>query len=186
MNKGHFKKGHKGYWTGKTMSLETKNKMSAASIGHPNYLPVGFVPWNKGKKTTPEVIEKLRTSHLGQKAWNKLNRTPEEFREVKRVYRKKNPLQFKAYDHKKRLQRRDLTQATIQLIYESNIKQYQRLTCYLCLIPIEFGNDHLEHKTPVSRGGSNEYDNLAVACGKCNRKKHTKTEQEYKQIAGIR
>src|SRR3990167_3563496 len=33
---------------------------------------IGYVSWNKGKKETRlEVIEKLRISHLGQKAWNK-------------------------------------------------------------------------------------------------------------------
>lgn len=31
----------------------------------------GSTPWNKGKKMPPEVIEKLRQSHLGQAAWNK-------------------------------------------------------------------------------------------------------------------
>ena len=69
---------------------------------------------------------------------------------------------------------------TIQLVYEDNIKKYGTLTCYLCLEPISFGKDHLEHKQPLSRGGMNEYNNLAVACQKCNCSKGKKTEKEYR------
>ena len=138
MNKGQFRKGHKGYWLGKTMPIETKIKMGEAHKGHPNYLPNDFIPWNKGMKTSPEVIKKLRISHLGQKAWNNKNRTPDELRVLHREYRLKNKLMFKAHDHKKRLLRRDLTLKTVQMVYEDNIKQHGTLTCYLCLKAIGF------------------------------------------------
>jgi len=75
-----------------------------------------------------------------------------------------------------------LTIKTIQLVYEDNIKRYGTLTCYLCLEPIEFGKDTLEHKTPLSRGGTNEYNNLGIACQKCNFSKSNKTEEEYRRI----
>ena len=70
---------------------------------------------------------------------------------------------------------------TIQLVYEDNIKRYGTLTCYLCEKPIELVKEHLEHKTPLSRGGTNEYNNLGIACQKCNCKKHTKTEEEFRK-----
>ncbi len=70
---------------------------------------------------------------------------------------------------------------TIQVVYEDNIKKYGTLTCYLCLKPILFGKDHLEHRIPLSRGGNNEYNNLAIACQGCNCKKHAKTEIEYRK-----
>lgn len=69
----------------------------------------------------------------------------------------------------------------IQMVYEDNIKKYGTLTCYLCEEPIPFGKDHLEHKTPLSRRGTNKYNNLAIACQKCNCKKHNKTEEEYRK-----
>lgn len=75
----------------------------------------------------------------------------------------------------------ELSIATIQLVYEDNIKKYGTLTCYLCEKKIEFRKDHLEHKTPLSRGGTNEYYNLAIACQQCNCKKNTKTEIEYRK-----
>ena len=74
-----------------------------------------------------------------------------------------------------------LTIQIIQRVYEDNIKQYETLTCYLCLKSIEFGQDSLEHKIPLSRDGTNKYNNLAIACQKCNSSKGKKTEEEYRK-----
>ena len=35
---------------------------------------------------------------------------------------------------------------------------------------------NMEHITPISKGGTNDIDNLAFACGGCNFHKHNKTE----------
>ena len=75
----------------------------------------------------------------------------------------------------------ELSIRQIQMVYEDNIKKYGTLTCYLCLKPVEFKKDHLEHKIPLSRGGTNEYNNLAISCQSCNCKKYKKTEQEYRK-----
>jgi len=64
-----------------------------------------------------------------------------------------------------------LTRVTVQRVYEDNIKNYGTLTCYLCIQPIVFGNDNLEHILALSNGGDNSYCNLAVACAPCNKKK---------------
>ena len=75
-----------------------------------------------------------------------------------------------------------LTLQTVQKVYEDNIKRYGTLTCYLCLKPIPFGKDNLEHKIPLSRGGTNEYNNLAIACQGCNCKKKNKTVEEFQNV----
>lgn len=59
----------------------------------------------------------------------------------------------------------------VQMVYEDNIKQFGTLTCYLCLNPISFGKDSLDHKVSKTRGGTNEYSNLAIAHRSCNSKK---------------
>jgi len=86
----------------------------------------------------------------------------------------------KLYNTKYRYMIKSLTLNIIQQVYEDNIKKHGTLTCYLCLKPIPFGKDHLEHKTPLSRGGTNKRENLDVACQQCNCSKHNKTEREYK------
>ena len=74
-----------------------------------------------------------------------------------------------------------LTIQRIQRVYENNIKKYGTLTCYLCYIPIQFGEDSIDHKTPLSRGGDNDYVNLGIAHFKCNCRKYNKTEKEYRK-----
>lgn len=75
----------------------------------------------------------------------------------------------------------DLNVKTIQLVYEDNIKYFGTLTCIYCFNPILFGQDTLEHKQPLSRNGTNEYNNLAIACKRCNSSKRNKTEEEYRK-----
>jgi 5-methylcytosine-specific restriction endonuclease McrA len=37
-----------------------------------------------------------------------------------------------------------------------------------------------DHRTPLSRGGSNSIENILPACGPCNRKKGNRTEAEFR------
>jgi 5-methylcytosine-specific restriction endonuclease McrA len=41
---------------------------------------------------------------------------------------------------------------------------------------------HVDHKQPVSRGGSNWPENLAVTCPTCNLRKSDKTEAEFRFV----
>lgn len=88
-------------------------------------------------------------------------------------------MKSKAADNKRRLLESTLTKENMQQVYEDNIKKYGTLTCILCNKPIKFGEDSLEHLTPLSRGGTNNYNNLGVSHKNCNIKKHTKTMKEY-------
>ena len=99
-------------------------------------------------------------------------------------FRHRHPENRKRYKQLHRALRRNagfLSIQTIQEIYEENIKQYGTLTCIYCQKPIVFGEDTLEHKIPLSRGGTNLRENLDIACRKCNLQKNSKTEIEYKK-----
>ena len=50
--------------------------------------------------------------------------------------------------------------------------------CYYCSVDIE-NNFHIEHMTPLSRGGRNDVSNICLACAPCNLRKHTKTAEEF-------
>lgn len=59
-------------------------------------------------------------------------------------------------------------------------------TCFYCRTALrDYGdNEHpnspaIEHRVPLSRGGSDEMSNLRLACKACNTKKGTKTDVEY-------
>ena len=52
-------------------------------------------------------------------------------------------------------------------------------SCYLCGKQRQAKTLQVEHMHPVSRGGSNNIENLALACKECNREKGTMTVEEY-------
>lgn len=170
----------------------------------------GMTPWNKDKHHSAETLEKIsgvnasnykdgRTIKVTlcidcgkQIYWESTRCAPCRYRfargENGNGYidgRYADPNWRKPYEHNRRCREKAagrLTLKTIQMVYEDNIKRYGTLTCYLCLEPLEFKKDSLEHKTPLCRGGTNEYSNLAVACISCNSRKKEKTEEEYRRV----
>lgn len=126
----------------------------------------------------------------------KLN-NKEKVSEKSRVYYKKNktkmlvqnkewakqhPLKMRMYKKVHLSRRRALGYISlkiIQLLYEDNIKNFGTLTCILCNLPISFGDDSLEHKIPISRGGNNDYSNLGITHKICNSRKNDKTLEEW-------
>lgn len=58
------------------------------------------------------------------------------------------------------------------------IRTEQDDSCKYCGVALRGGGE-VDHKTPLSREGSNWPSNLALACMPCNRDKHNKTEQEF-------
>jgi len=164
---------------------EGLKNLSLAHLGKPNKFKGKKRPhfcgknhprWKGGAKT-PEYRNKYnieRRHRLGiSKRYNSelgISYT----KEYKRLHRKKYKYMLKHAG--------ELTVDKIQMVYEDNIKKYGTLTCYLCCELIVFGQDSLEHKTPLSRGGTNDYNNLGIAHISCNKKKHTMTEKEYRRI----
>jgi 5-methylcytosine-specific restriction endonuclease McrA len=98
-----------------------------------------------------------------------------------KIYRLNNKLLYQKHKALK-VYGGELAIETLQQVYEDNIKKNGTLTCYLCLKPIEFGKDSLEHKIPKTKGGTNEKENLAVSCIKCNIRKGSRTEEEFKTL----
>jgi len=75
---------------------------------------------------------------------------------------------------------RHISKKTIQQVYENNIKKYGTLTCHLCLKPILFGDDSIDHIYPFSKGGLSTVNNLDIAHLICNIKKGNKVLNEHK------
>ena len=121
-----------------------------------------------------------------QKQYNEDNR--EGIAEYQRQYDKtpKGKASIKAGNHNRRLLTKDLTKEIIQQVYKDNIKKFGTLTCYLCFKPIVLGDkrlkDSLEHLTPITRKGNNDFENLGIAHQSCNSKKGTKTLEEWKAL----
>jgi 5-methylcytosine-specific restriction endonuclease McrA len=84
-------------------------------------------------------------------------------------------------------QRRNALESENGLLSRSQLQAYKRLLiaeqdgkCYICDKAITIGTMEVDHKTPVTRGGTDDRENLGGACLLCNRDKHNKTEEEYR------
>ena len=51
-------------------------------------------------------------------------------------------------------------------------------TCRYCSAPLN-GMGEIDHLTPIARGGTNNTNNLTLACSSCNKAKTSKTFDEY-------
>ncbi len=58
------------------------------------------------------------------------------------------------------------------------LREIQNYACYYCGTSIHENRD-VEHLVPLSRGGSNGFDNIVLACRSCNREKYLWTERQY-------
>lgn len=66
-----------------------------------------------------------------------------------------------------------ITKATVE-----NLRSVQSDICVYC--PAELaGGGHLDHRTPLSRGGSNHPENLQMLCEPCNLRKYNRTHDEF-------
>ncbi len=138
----------------------------------------------KGRKFTEEWKRKIGKANSGENQWNwKGGISKDKTKYERDRYSKDNKYRMaRLNNNRKRRSGGILSIQTIQRVYEDNIKQFGTLTCYLCFKPIEFHKDCLEHKIPLSRGGTNEYNNLAISHRSCNNKKFNKTEEEYRKM----
>lgn len=144
-----------------------------------------YKQWRKDKKEY--IAEHARQYYLDniEKIVKYRKKYRQESRTLRLEYQKRyaqtpaGRAAIKASHHNRRIALKGLTLEIIQSVYEDNIKKYGRLTCVLCFKPIKFGDDNLEHLTPLSRGGSNDFSNLGVAHDKCNNEKRAKTLKEW-------
>lgn len=154
-----------------SLSRARKKEINSGRFGK------GNLHWNWKGGVSSNKREFLREWRHKNGISKKYNTGISASKEYKRLYRKRWKYSLKNAGK--------LSIKIIQQVYEDNIKLYGTLTCYLCCKPIEFGKDHLEHKTPLVRGGTNVYSNLAVACQGCNCKKNKKTEEEYRKAVCV-
>ena len=53
-------------------------------------------------------------------------------------------------------------------------------TCQICGATVKDGVKlHIDHIVPVSKGGTNDINNLQVLCKQCNLEKHNRTDLKH-------
>ena len=125
------------------------------------------------KRYCAENLEKLKAYKKKYKLENK-----EKMKAYYRKYLLENP--GKARENK--LKRRGygiVKKGVVGRIINENIFKYGVITCEQCRESCK-NNYHIDHIIPVSRDGSNEYNNLQILCAKHNREKGIKI-MDYRQ-----
>lgn len=146
------------------------------------------------KKIYPLISDKKKAI---SKAWREAN--PERVKAYKVNYRqdennrrkqaanitdwrKRNPERARAISENRRTRAMQAegthTAADLIALYDASEDR-----CFYCGITL-FGEYHVDHIQPLSRGGSNWPDNLACACPDCNLSKGDKTVDEWQAIRG--
>lgn len=98
-----------------------------------------------------------------------------------RTYRKDNPAVARACKLNRRARERS-AEGHISKKLLHQIRTEQGDSCAYCAADL-LDAGHLDHKTPLSRGGNNLRPNLHYTCEPCNKRKGTKTHEEFVCLA---
>ena len=138
-------------------------KECASKKDHDNYMK------NPKEKYRKVLAYQIKTGRISKyKPYNPKYYSSEESRRKKRVRDINRRVLKRNADNKNKI-----TSDVISRI----IKKYNGKCAYCgekCITKY-----HIDHKTPLSRGGGNEFDNLALSCPRCNLSKNDKTDGEY-------
>jgi len=106
---------------------------------------------------------------------------PQGILEYYKRWRERNLAKARAYVRASGIKRRAASQGQHFTAQEwlALVEQHAGYCAYCGIHP-----DRLEadHRTPLCRGGSNSIENILPACIRCNRRKHRKTEEEFRAL----
>lgn len=103
---------------------------------------------------------------------------PDFHRERHRQWRQSNPEQNRVRNHRycarKLKAEGSYTKGDIELLYKN-----QKGKCWWCGKKLVKGKTHIDHRIPITKGGSNNPSNLVLACEFCNCSKHDNMPWEW-------
>ena len=129
---------------------------------------------------TAEQKEALR---IKSREYYRSKRNDPVFKEASRIsaqkYRDKDPMRARVSVHQHGVRRRNPEAAASSdfddlWLHGWLLENYGK-PCPYCGMP----NHHIDHKIPLTRGGSHTKDNLALIYEDCNRMKRDKTPEEF-------
>ena len=198
-----YKKGHESYWKGKKFSEEHKQKISEAHKGfiHSKETKEKFRKIHLGKKHSSQTKEKMSKVHKGIKHTEESKKKMSESKLGKKLppfskkHRKKisqarigkkhwnwqggitQNKKYRSWIKNKRnrvLKRVKLIGGTHTFGEWETLKAQYNWTCPCCKKQEPKINLTEDHIIPLSKGGSDNIENIQPLCRSCNCKKHIK------------
>lgn len=125
------------------------------------------------KRRNPDTVRR----HARSAYW----RDPDKLRARSRDYIKAHP-HINREAARRRMARKRAARAgvTIEAVTRAALEamlERQEGRCFYCKDMLE--KKHLDHMTPLSRGGKHSMDNLCWTCPSCNLRKHRRTAEEF-------
>lgn len=69
--------------------------------------------------------------------------------------------------------------ATIDVSIRQRLFESQNGRCFYTNAVLDIATAHIDHKVPISRGGTNDFTNLVLCTREANLLKHNKTAEEF-------
>ena len=138
----------------------------------------------KWRKRNPDKCKRNRKKRQGKQAAyarEYYSRNQEKLKAYSRTYQQKH----RARDRDKKaalelIRKARKLGAFVERVYRSVVWKRDSGTCYLCGTKCDKDNWHLDHKTPLVRGGDHSYLNTGVTCPPCNLSKGAMTPTEWR------
>jgi 5-methylcytosine-specific restriction endonuclease McrA len=131
------------------------------------------------KKRNKKAYRERHAEEIRQRSREDYKRNSEKRKTTVKLYRRteQGRLVKKVSNHKRKLQLKENGGAfTVQEII--NLYLSQKAKCWYCSKSIK-DNYHIEHRIPISRGGSNDISNIVLSCPECNLQKGNKLPHEW-------
>lgn len=146
----------------------------------------------KSRDLNPERTRAVKRAHYARNAEalreQSRNKSPEQRAkraERQRAYRLRNPEVIRKLNKARIHTQRAAGKITREMI--DRLIALQRNRCAICKsLTVRDGKGyHLDHKTPLSAGGTNDFGNLQILCPTCNLKKNARDPIEFMQERGF-
>ena len=105
---------------------------------------------------------------------------PEAWQRYLKEWRRRNPEKAHGYVRASHSKRRSASQGeTFTTAEWLALLEHHGRRCAYCGSNVKI---EIDHRIPLIRGGPNTIDNILPACRHCNRRKHQRTEEEFREL----
>lgn len=157
-----------------------QRKATRAYFKTPHGLSMAREAMRRARKN-PKKLEAFAASTRRYAAKLRADR-PEVLIEANKRWRRNNPEKMRVWNAIQRAKRKGAPGAYSAADIQAQFNK-QEGACFYCTKPMR--RYHIEHKTPLSRGGTNFPDNIVCACAGCNLRKGTRTAEEFFALLGV-